>query len=109
MSFRFIEDGPERGDCTAPYRIDLGNTPYTVEDFINEILTDHARDWGKITVYSPSGKAVYVARYKYGTLLGFPANNLMVFRIDHVFADGGWTRMDYSITVKTPEDFEKER
>lgn len=100
MGFRFIEDGPERGDCTAPYRIDLGNTPYTVEDFINEILVDHARDWGFIKIFNQRGKYLYSFAYRKGSMIDEGLDdNVYHSKVKSVSADGGWTRMDYSITV----------
>ena len=42
----FDQVTPTAGDCTAYYRVWL-SVPYTIKDFVDEILTKHTGDWDR--------------------------------------------------------------
>ena len=106
MAFRFIEDGPERGDCTRRYKIDLGRryagTPYDVHEFISEILGEHSGDWGHIKIVDQNGDLKCWTNYKYGEMFIPLPNDIYLAKVKTVSADGGWTNMDYVITIDWP-------
>lgn len=98
--FKLIENGPERGDCTAPYKV-MFYKSYTVSEFIYEILKNRSSDWGYIGIYSP-GDIFGNPRcaYRYGKVdIDLPAE-YMNKEIISAMADGGWSRMDYILQVK---------
>ena len=76
--FRLIVAGPIGGDETRPYYVDL-DRKYTVRQLIDEILLNN-REWGYIASQFPEE---YLDR-----------------KIKCVHASGGWSRMEYIITLE---------
>lgn len=70
---------------------------YILMDFITEILKNRRRDWGEFEI-ALLGLSV---EYRYG-MLKRPdwSTGLLYAKVSSVSASGGFTRMDYSITVE---------
>lgn len=99
-SFELIQVAPEAGDCTAPYEVRL-NRDYTVKIFVEDILKD-TREWGSIRIRE-SDKSFFSLpeyEYKYGKLLSRLPNDVLSKRIKSATAHGGWSLMDYLITLE---------
>lgn len=97
--FKLHQIHPEGSDCTAPYDVIL-NGEYTVEQFINDVLLNK-REWGKIGIYN--GQGIFTdpnCEYKYGTLVSRLPNEYLKLRVVSATAHGGWSLMDYILTVE---------
>ena len=90
---KFTQLRPEGGDCTAPYGVT--EFPEIVADFVGEVLGKYKREWGYIVIKR------YRFEYRFGKLLNNISSELLVRSISHVEASGGWTRMDYHLTLKS--------
>lgn len=97
----FDQVTPTAGDCTAYYRVQL-SVPYTVKDFVDEILTKHTGDWGCISIVDPGlGSPYPYCRYSHGKLETGPLPEcFMTEKIKSVNSHGGWTLMNYFITLE---------
>lgn len=91
----FIQTHSEGGDCTAPYDV-VFNEPYTVREFIDEILK--RREWGTISISTLQGNSVRIEYSGNESKDQLPASiaGAPVAKVD---AAGGWSRMDYYITA----------
>lgn len=89
---KFTQLRPEGGDCTAPY--DVTEFPEIVADFVGEVLGKYKREWGYIVIKR------YRFEYRYGKLLNNIPSELLARRVSNVEASGGWTGMDYYLTLK---------
>ena len=92
---------PEGSDCTAPYRVEL-TCRYSVGAFINEVLKDK-REWGYIGIDRGRGSSIYghpECQYRYGELLYTLPDEFLGLKILKARASGGWSRMDYLLTVE---------
>ena len=97
--FKLRQLRPEGGDCTAPYEVDLGGE-YTVGDFIRDVLIDD-REWGYIGIYN--GKDIFGnpnCEYSHGELKTTLPDDFLGMKIVNATASGGWSRMDYLLTVE---------
>lgn len=102
----FIQVGDERGDCTAPYVVKFTDK-LTVKEFIDKILNDFNNEWGTIKFYDNDNLRTYdiSLRYSHGkiesskTLLNMLIEDIGEKEIFGISADGGWSRMDYVITI----------
>lgn len=104
--FKLIQSGPTCGDCTAPYNVIL-DKEYTVEDFIKTILL-RSNEWGYIGIFD--GKSIFGnpnCEYRYGNLKTHLPNGYLSNKVVRVMASGGWTRMDYILTVEEQENESK--
>ena len=99
--FRFIQTGPERGDCTAPYKVEM-DCEYTVRSFVEEAITrNDGKDWGYIGVYKyrvPHGEPCI--EYRWGKSVGEMPEKILDLKVLSATADGGWSRMDYIMVVE---------
>lgn len=86
-----------RGDCTATYSV-TDYTSTTVGEFINEVLTERPSEWGDIQ----DNHHHQIAEYKYGKIasINVTAEPLMNKRIIKIVGNGGWSCMDYIITIE---------
>ncbi len=101
---KFHSTGPTRGDCTAPYEV-TDCKAKTVGEFIAEVLKEQADEWGYISV-----DGLRICEYKYGALLAMPKEMYLNREITKISAEGGWSRMDYSIcTTVANEPREKDK
>lgn len=98
---KFIQSHSEGSDCTAPYDVIL-NKPYTVNEFVEEILKTRRGEWGEFKIKHKSLNpfdCLYV-QYKYGTIAGNFPENISVLPVKEVMAAGGWGAMNYNIIVE---------
>lgn len=109
--FQLRQSGPTCGDCTSSYRVEfdyqyraLHDHP-TVEQFIDHIITNRADEWGFIDISVPGTELKGSVSYSHGKLeeASLPWN-IGKKRIDTVTANGGWTKMDYCVTLKPAKD-----
>lgn len=107
MGFKFIEDGPKRENYPDAYRIDFGVIEYTAWEFIHEVIFEHDRDWGFIKFVDMEGTCLLALYYRYGELLTPIRGDIGFLVVVKAQAEGDQTRMDYTVTVKTPKDFER--
>lgn len=94
--FGLIQDTPTGSDCTAGYKVQLKNQ-YTVKEFIEEVLKKHPGEWGDIELKNLGART----KYRYGTLVkqNF-ADQLLDSRIVKAYAVGGYSNMDYILTIE---------
>ena len=88
------------GDETAGYEVTLDKR-YTVEEFINEVVSKK-QDWGYIGIKQEGVPTIFGSpkcEYKWGKLLSSLPNEYLNKEISIVSASGGWSRMDYLITI----------
>lgn len=99
LEFHFIQTGKTARDATTPYAVSL-NKECTVGEFIDCVLK--RKEWGYIGIKS------------YGHIFGSPnceyqgdkiiktefTNEDLSRMVSTVSASGGWSRMDYLITLK---------
>ena len=72
--------------------------PYTVGDFINDILTTRTTEWGYVNIVNIDGHPI--CGYRYSELFTEPfSDDILSKKIKKIIADGGWSRMDYAITI----------
>jgi len=96
--FKMYQAGRERGDCTAPYNVELDKA-YTVSEFVDAVLTN--KEWGYIGIYC-KGKTFGEPKceYRYDELLYALPDNVLNKKVVKVEADGGWSRMDYLLWIE---------
>lgn len=104
----------ERGDCTAGYAVWL-HGDYTVRSFIQDIITNRKVDWGYIGIYVPVKDRKGISdvfpgnpccEYKWGKLKSTLPEEWMDRKVVAATADGGWSRMDYSLVIEGMEEEE---
>lgn len=91
---------PAGGDCTAPFSV-TGYKANTVGELILEIFKKNPREWGYIGI--KDGKSTFgnpKCEYNCGKLLNNLPNDIIQKEIKSVSASGGWSRMDYLITIE---------
>ena len=101
--FKLIQSGPTCGDCTAPYNVIL-DKEYTVEDFIKTTLL-RSDEWGYIGIFDE--KSIFGnlnCEYRHGNLKTHLPNEYLSKKVVRVMARGGWTMMNYILTVKEREN-----
>lgn len=101
-AFEFYNAGPTRGDCTAAYKIRL-HKEFTVKEFVDEVLKDTS-EWGYIRINI--GKSFFdnpKCEYRRGTLLYELPECFLPLKVLSAKGDGGWSRMDYLLTVEEKE------
>ena len=94
--FVLAQCGPTRGDCTAPYRVHL-DKEYTVTELVDAIITNNPEEWGNIKLGNILGKTI--CSYRWGKITVPIAEQYKDQKIITISADGGWSAMDYIITV----------
>lgn len=102
--FKLIRTSPEGSDCTAPYDVELGGK-YTVKEFIEDVLKD-AREWGHIGIDpGPGVSSVFGdphCEYSHGVLKSNLPEDILEMSISSARASGGWSRMDYILSIDLP-------
>lgn len=98
--FRFRAIGPEAGDCTTPYEVQIPEG-LTVKEFVDWVLTRN--EWGYIGIYNPDSDSFFgspVCTYRHDKIDGEPfPDDIMRKTIKQIYAHGGWTNMDYRLTL----------
>ena len=104
---KFIQTHAAGGDETAPYDVIL-DKPYTVGEFINEVLTTRSNEWGEFIVrHKDSGflDRMASAGYRYGEMKNRNGEKTEIpeefasLPIKEVKAAGGWSAMDYNLII----------
>ena len=102
--FKLIQSTPVSGDCTCGYKV-LLDKEYTVQEFVDTVLTEKNKEWGYIGIYDPSD---FIGRtsgspcieYRYGEIKSEKFRNGILSQIIlSVSASGGWSRMDYVLHI----------
>lgn len=94
----------ERSNCTTMYRIVL-DREYDVKDFIEAVLSNRKNDWGYIGIKSNLNTIFGDPNieYKDGKIIRIDSksNSEIPFeaKVISVIANGGWSRMDYILTI----------
>lgn len=103
-----IPIGRTRPDQTECYAVELEHG-HTVRDFVQSILTQCPKDWGIVRIF-PAGTTPAPAfryEYKYGKARpntdALP-DEVLDAEVASVDAAGGWSRMDYDVRLKGPDD-----
>lgn len=95
---KFTQIGRIRGDECAQYKVTEWKSR-TVGEFIQEVLGENPKEWGYISVgrhfYQTGAKGV--CEYRYGALVSEMPKGVLDVEIKEILADGGWSRMDYTI------------
>ena len=97
--FKLKQCGPVRGDETAPYEVTFSE-PLTVKDFVSDVLSNK-EEWGYIgiskerTIFGDPN-----CEYRWGKLLSCLPPEYLSKKIVSAEASGGWSRMDYLLTVE---------
>lgn len=97
---KFTQTSPTGGDCTASYDVTL-DMSYTVREFIDMILCEYSGEWGYIGIKAAG--AVFGSprcEYKQGNLISEMDESVLDKEIESVTSSGGWSRMDYYLTLK---------
>ena len=97
---KFTRTSRIRGDECASYAV----TEYkakTVREFVNEVL-QNTKEWGyiKVVVEGISWLEYPECEYRYGNFLSTLPAEYLDKEITKVDGDGGWSRMDYYVSVK---------
>ena len=101
MAFIMVHTGGPYGDCCSDYDVVLDHE-YTIEEFIKEVLSDRANEWGTFYV-STDLKNIFVAcldkcEYKYGKIIkDLTKQDTCKMKTVHIKANGGYTSMNYYI------------
>ena len=83
-------------DETVLYNVEL-DKEYTVDEFIKTIVSNK-RDWGKISVNINNSNSTI--EYKYGKLKSdIFTSNILNYKVKSVKSTGGWSNMNYYITI----------
>lgn len=99
--------GPEGGDCTRPYYIQLNRQDITLQEFISFILKEAPGEWGTISVYQAGDPdkltypKTYTVEYSHGEIksqVGDP--DWLSATITKMRGQGGWSCSDFMLTVK---------
>lgn len=90
---KFIQTHSMGGDCTAPYDVEL-DRPYTVREFINEILAASPHEWGEIRVVG-----CFSIKYRYGKIEDIIPARYADLSVSEVKASGGYSAMNYRIKL----------
>lgn len=99
--FTMQKIGADRGDCTAPYSVQL-DKEYTLKEFIDAILQFKNDEWGYIGIRDnkPFTFGEPKCEYSHGKLLYNMPENILDKKVLQAIADGGWTRMDYLLLIQ---------
>lgn len=95
-----ISCGPAGGDCTAPYYVTLAKK-MTVKEFIDEWIQNE-REWGYFYVKEKDkGWWQYPScEYRYGKIKKDDIEQYHDKVIKEVSGSGGWSRSDFTFTVR---------
>lgn len=103
--FRLRQCTPESSDCTCGYSVEL-DKEYTVREFVDTVLRERSNEWGNFYIGDKSpifNNPEY--RYRYGKLLKEIPVDILDMRIASVDASGGWTRMDYQMSLDCGKEY----
>lgn len=98
---KFYQTHPTLSDETAPYHV----TDYeatNAADFVSEVLTENPNEWGYIRV-----EGFGEIEYQDGKVLGKIPEKWKQIPIGDVNSSGGWSRMDYKVSIKISPEYYK--
>lgn len=96
--FDMHRTAPEGGDCTAPYAVIL-DKKYTVQEFVAAVISK-TEEWGYIGIeHKGATFGEPHCEYRHGKLLNELPKETLCKKVVSVRASGGWTRMDYYLSV----------
>lgn len=94
---------PTSGDCTAGYKVFL-DKEYTLQGFVDAILTNKKDEWGKIKIAKRNSPWYDYPSidYRNGNIINTPniPETVFGYKVKSVTASGGWTAMDYIVTLE---------
>lgn len=99
---KLIQTHAPGGDACAPYDVKF-DKPHTVGEFVNEVLTTRKNEWGSFDLrHNGCGyfDRFLSVKYRYGELIGELPEDITKLSIIGATAYGGWSAMDYNITVE---------
>lgn len=103
--FSMTISGPVARDETAPYAVSL-DRPYTVKDFIDAVIANNPKEWGRIYVHTVHDIfACPSCEYRYGVVdqgsgrYGALTAELLGKPVKSASANGGWSNMDYVLNI----------
>lgn len=101
--FSLTRTTPVGGDCTAGYHVNL-DKEYTLQEFIDTVITNNKGEWGGIKI-ARRDCAWYnypTIGYRYGEITNEPniPKKVYGYKVKSVSACGGWTNMDYIVTLE---------
>lgn len=102
---KFVKTGG--GGYTDVYCCEIQKSDLTVIELVRYIMT-MTNDWGIITIHVGKYQS-YQYEYKHGALIDVPAVNIGYLIVKKITASGGWTRMDYDVTVDVKTGFVDEQ
>ena len=95
--------GNTSSDCATPYDISM-NHPYTVKEFIGDMLIQFPGEWGYIQLYKRGeiwGDNIVRCRYRNGHLQASLPDKYMDREVYAAKAWAGFSRMDVTLTLQT--------
>lgn len=94
LTLKFKQLREAGGDCCAPYEV-LLNRECTLREFVDCIIKNE-REWGYVRLGDRK------AEYRYGRILSNEfSESELESTIETVISNGGWTRMDYVVRLKS--------
>lgn len=99
LRLHFKQTSPVAGDCTASYDV-IPNRKCTVRELIEAELANK-NSWGYIGLKDKAHILPYPrCEYRWGKLISNDIPNEVLDRtIQSISASGGWSQMDYYITL----------
>lgn len=101
--FELVQKSSIRSDCTASFDVKL-DKPYTVDLFIDEVLSSRPNEWGYIGIFKPGISYIFGdpnCEYRYGKIITDRlSDDILCKVIKEIRADGGYSRMDYIIKLE---------
>ncbi len=103
VKFEFKCTGGPYGDCCSSYDIILKKKPVTVRELIEEVVADE-REWGEIRIVRDIkdwlDQSCFI-EYRWGKVIkDYIPEPTKDREIVQCKAHGGWSGMDYWLTVK---------
>lgn len=95
---KYVTTGGPYGDATSRYDVIL-DKQYTVKEFISAILEQNKDEWGEFVIGEwPSKIKCEFSKGRIKT--NFSDEKYLDMNIKSVTAQGGWTFMNYYITIE---------
>lgn len=99
---KLIQTHSEGSDCTAPYDVEM-DRPYTVGEFIGEILSRFPNEWGNFNIGNENlSLSIGYAKGCTQNENPIPAY-ILEMKVSEARASGGYSSMDYIVKVGSPE------
>lgn len=99
---KFVQTGPNLGDATANYNVEVDKERCTLSEFVGIVLLENQNEWGKIYPLKSdmSRLGARCIEYERGAIKKNPCDLFEKYEgwvIDRVTANGGWSNMDYYV------------